>query len=128
MDLDALPKTSDALSAYEILLSETQERMLASVKPENLEGVLRVLKGYPTLTAAVIGEIVSDKTAKIQYQGELAADLPVEFVVDGFIRFEIPNEKIKTEPSEVANVVVQEDLAESALVFTTAEWACAQCF
>ena len=46
LDLDALPKTSEDFSAYELLLSETQERMLASVKPEKLEEVIDVLKAY----------------------------------------------------------------------------------
>jgi len=118
MDLDMLPKTSDSLSAYEILLSETQERMLASVKPENLDAVFSILESYPTLTSAVIGKITSDKTAKIHHQGQLAADLPVDFVVDGFVRFEIPNVK-RTETSKLENLTVLEDLNNSVSVSTT---------
>ena len=91
LDLDALPKTSDDLSAYELLLSETQERMLAAVKPEKLEEVINVLKAYSTLSVAVIGKITAEKSALIKYHKQVEANLPVNFIADGFIQFEIPN-------------------------------------
>jgi len=89
MNLGILPKTSDGLSAYELMLSETQERMLASVKKENVEAVLEILASYPGLSYAVIGQVIPQKHAVIYHNNQIAAQLPIDFVVDGFIRYQI---------------------------------------
>lgn len=118
LDLDALPKTSDDLSAYELLLSETQERMLASVKPENLEEVVSLLKAYPTLLVAVIGEITSGKSAQIKYRQQVVANLPVHFIADGFIRFDIPNPEPFENDVQRIEMIADSDSTADVVVYT----------
>jgi len=93
MNLDDIPKTGEQISGYELMLSETQERMLASVKPEYVEDVLELLGSFPDLCAVEVGKITEDIQASITYRGDTIAVLPVPSVVDGFIRYPIDGEK-----------------------------------
>jgi phosphoribosylformylglycinamidine synthase len=57
------------LQPWEILLSESQERMVYVVLPENTEEVLKLLQGYE-LDAGVIGELVQGEEIEVLYRGE----------------------------------------------------------
>ncbi|MEN6410421.1 MAG: phosphoribosylformylglycinamidine synthase subunit PurL [Anaerolineaceae bacterium] len=94
LDLDAVPMTAPDISAYELLLSETQERMLVAVSPENLAAVLNTLKAYTHLEAAVIGKVVDGNQAVLRRNGSVVAKLPVDLVVDGFPRYTIANGRV----------------------------------
>lgn len=69
LNLDAIPLRMKGLQPWEILLSESQERMVYVVLPENAEEVLKVLQGYE-LDAAVIGELVQGEEIEVFYRGE----------------------------------------------------------
>lgn len=81
MSLDAIPKRADDLTAYEMLLSESQERMLAVVEPEKLEEVERVLKKWD-LNCVVIGKVVEGNMLTVKHHGEVVADIPVRAITD----------------------------------------------
>ncbi|MBI9044234.1 MAG: phosphoribosylformylglycinamidine synthase II [Anaerolineaceae bacterium] len=120
MDLDSLPKSSDAIGAYELMLSETQERMLASVTPENLEAVIEILNEYPVLKSAVIGKVIEDKQAVIYQNSEIVAQLPVDFVVDGFKRYALlGSESSKTDQQESVKLEKNFDSVASVQVQTS---------
>jgi len=89
LDLDAVPKVSDKLTAYELMLSETQERMLAAVDADKLAAAQKILEKYPSLQVKVIGKVVDGDTAVIQHHNQPAATLPMQLVVDGFPRLTI---------------------------------------
>ena len=93
LDLDAVPMTRPDVSAYELLLSETQERMLAAIAPEKLEAALQILGKYTHLETAVIGKVVEGNEATLTRNGKVVAKLPVALVVDGFYRYTISNQK-----------------------------------
>ncbi len=88
LDLSAVP-SADRMSPYALMLSETQERMLVSVRPDQIEAAMALLKEYPRLQAALIGEITPGGRAVLLEGGQTAADLPVDLVVDGFARIAI---------------------------------------
>lgn len=109
LDLDAVPKTSPQLSAYELMLSETQERMLAAVEPGQLDAARKILAQYPSLQVQVIGKVVEGSSAVIQHHQQTAAALPIPLVVDGFPRLTLagqaPAAPAVTEPLEPAEAV-----------------------
>lgn len=126
MNLDSLPKTSERISGYELLLSETQERMLAAVRPEHVNSVMKMLAEFPSLSASVIGEITADKQAVISYCGEVIANMPVQSVADGFVLYSIlgettrptdssPVEPLKQEVNSVCRVRVETNKENSSL-------------
>ena len=93
MNLDDLPKTNEQISGYELMLSETQERMLASVKPQNIDAVMRILADFPSLSSCVVGRIISEQQAIITYHSQVIAHLSIQSVADGFIHYQIAGEK-----------------------------------
>lgn len=81
--LEDIPLREKNMEVWEILVSESQERMLAVVKPQKLEQVKEVLNKFD-LTPAVIGEVTDNSHCIAYYKGNKVIDLPVELIVDGF--------------------------------------------
>jgi len=69
------------LSAYEILLSESQERMLAVILEENDEKVKNILEKWQ-IDYEVIGKITNTKRVIFKSEGKIVVDLPVDIIVD----------------------------------------------
>ncbi len=79
--LENVPLREEGMTPYEILLSESQERMLYAVDEDNVEEVLKIANWYG-LEAAVIGETTNTKRMEVFYRGEKVADLPISAIVD----------------------------------------------
>jgi phosphoribosylformylglycinamidine synthase len=73
--LDKLPLKVKDLSPLEMIISETQERMLYAVKRENIDKVCEAFRYYE-YPCAVIGEIVKEPTIEFYYNGKIIAALP----------------------------------------------------
>jgi phosphoribosylformylglycinamidine synthase len=74
--LDRIPLADPAVSPLEMMLSETQERMLFAVAPGNSERVLELLATY-NVPAAVVGESTTTGQLRLLRAGRVLADLPV---------------------------------------------------
>jgi phosphoribosylformylglycinamidine synthase len=81
VDLDKVPQREAGMTPYEILLSESQERMLIVAIPENVSAVQEVFAKWD-LDAPVIGEVVEGGRARISFKGEVVVDIPVDAVVN----------------------------------------------
>jgi phosphoribosylformylglycinamidine synthase subunit PurL len=81
IDLDTVPQREAGMTPYEILLSESQERMLLVATPGNVEAVQAVFAKWD-LDAPVIGEVVEGGRARISFKGEVVVDIPVDAVVN----------------------------------------------
>ncbi len=79
--LENVPLREENMTPYEILLSESQERMLYAVDNENVEEVLKIAKFYG-LEAAVIGETTDTKRMEVFYKDQKIVDLPISAIVD----------------------------------------------
>jgi phosphoribosylformylglycinamidine synthase len=77
--LDEIPKRADDLSAYEMLLSESQERMLAVIRKENLAAVSEVLDRWD-LHGVVIGTVTDTGRLVVRQHGAVVADIPVDAI------------------------------------------------
>ncbi|UCH43830.1 MAG: phosphoribosylformylglycinamidine synthase subunit PurL [Dehalococcoidales bacterium] len=80
--LDKVPLKYSGLSYSEIWVSESQERMLLAVPPENIEELVNIF-GSEDVEAAVIGEFTGDRRLKLFYQDNPVADLSMEFLHEG---------------------------------------------
>ena len=76
LDLDAVPCRETAMSAYEMMLSESQERMLMVLRPER-EAVARAIFEKWDLDFAVVGETIAQDRFLVSHGGVLKADLPL---------------------------------------------------
>jgi phosphoribosylformylglycinamidine synthase len=88
VDLDAVPRRESGMTPYEVLLSESQERMLVVVRPEGVADVRTVFARYE-LAAAAIGTISPDGLIRCRANGELVCQLPGRALVDDAPRYAI---------------------------------------
>ena len=76
LNLDAVPQREDNMTAYEMMLSESQERMLMVLKPE-LEAEARAVFEKWDLDFAIVGETIAEDRFIVVHNGEVKADLPL---------------------------------------------------
>ncbi len=75
--LDNVPLREEGMTPYEILLSESQERMLMVAKKGKEQEVLSILKKWD-LDAAVVGKIIEEPVLRAYWRGEVVAEVPVD--------------------------------------------------
>jgi len=80
--LDNVPLKEEGLSPWEIWISESQERMMFLVKPENVEKVLHICKQWD-VTGVVIGEVIKEKITRVFYKEEKILELDLDFFTGG---------------------------------------------
>jgi phosphoribosylformylglycinamidine synthase len=80
--LDKVPARETGMSAYELLLSESQERMLIVVKSGCEQEVKRIFEKWD-LHAEIIGEVIDENRLHISYGGKEVANVPAESLVLG---------------------------------------------
>jgi len=81
MDLDLVPQREDGMSAYEIMLSESQERMLMVLKPGSEEQARAIFEKWE-LDFAIVGQITDNSRFVGKMGGKVAFDVPVRPLVD----------------------------------------------
>ncbi|HEX7758318.1 MAG TPA: phosphoribosylformylglycinamidine synthase subunit PurL [Caulobacteraceae bacterium] len=81
LDLDAVPQREEGMSAYEMMLSESQERMLAVLKPGREADGQRIFEKWG-LDAAVIGFTTDTGHIVLKHKGEVVCDLPLGPLAD----------------------------------------------
>jgi phosphoribosylformylglycinamidine synthase len=77
MDLDRVPQRAADMTPYELLLSESQERMLMVSRQGREEQVCEIFRRWG-LDAMVVGRVTDDGRMKIRWHGETVVDIPVD--------------------------------------------------
>ncbi len=89
LDLDQVPCREDAMSAYEMMLSESQERMLMVLNPE-LEQEAEAIFTKWGLDFAIVGKTTDTLRFRIFFQGDKVADLPIKELGDEAPEYDRP--------------------------------------
>jgi phosphoribosylformylglycinamidine synthase II len=76
IDLDAVPRREPAMAPFEVMISESQERMCAVVRPERLAEVLAVCTRWGLPAAAVVGRVTDDGRLTVSQDGLRLASIP----------------------------------------------------
>ena len=97
LNLDKVPQRETEMTAYEMMLSESQERMVLCVKPEYVSEVLAFFERFE-LDAVVIGEVTDNQQYKIYHHGELVTDIPVDSLTEDVPEYD----REETVPSRIA--------------------------
>lgn len=79
--LDEVPQREEGMTPYEMMLSESQERMLFVVKPEHEEQAKAIFQRWG-LHCAKVGKVTDDGNLKLFHKGELVGCMPVKALVD----------------------------------------------
>ncbi len=77
LDLEKVPCREQAMTAYEMMLSESQERMLMVLRPEK-EAEAKAIFDKWDLDFAIVGETIAEDRFLVQLNGETKADLPLK--------------------------------------------------
>jgi phosphoribosylformylglycinamidine synthase len=89
LDLSLVPQRETGMTAYEMLLSESQERMLIVARSGREKEVVEIFNKWD-LDAVVIGKVIEGDRLKIFHNGELKADLPVMALTDEAPKYHRP--------------------------------------
>jgi phosphoribosylformylglycinamidine synthase len=81
INLDLIPQREKGMTPYEIMLSESQERMLLVAKKETVKEVQEIYAKWD-LDAVIVGQVTSDQRLKVTFEDETVVDIPVQAVVD----------------------------------------------
>ena len=89
LNLDKVPVREDQMTSYEIMLSESQERMLAVIRPGHEDQANKIFSKWD-LDFAVVGNTIEDDKLLIQFQNEIVADLPLKCLADQAPQYDRP--------------------------------------
>lgn len=115
LDIDKIPIREEGMTPYEVMLSESQERMLIVAKQGREDEVRRIFEKWD-LDVAVVGRVTDDGRVRVLMGGECVADIPVAPIVNEAPCYERPAQ----EPSwqrevqnlELSDVPMPKDLNE----------------
>ncbi|MFT4414590.1 phosphoribosylformylglycinamidine synthase subunit PurL [Fredinandcohnia humi] len=81
MNLDLVPQRETGMTGYEMMLSESQERMLIVVEKGREQEIQEIVTKYG-LEAVAIGKVTDDKQLRLIHKGEIIADVPVDALAE----------------------------------------------
>lgn len=117
MNLDLVPQRETGMTAYEMMLSESQERMLIVVKKGREQEIVDLFEKYG-LEAVGIGTVTADKQLRLIHKGEIVADVPADALAEDAPVYHKPSKEPNyfAEFQAMDNEVPQvEDLKETLL-------------
>jgi phosphoribosylformylglycinamidine synthase len=101
--LDRVPLREEGMEAWEIMVSESQERMVAVVAPERLADVRAACERWE-LPCTVIGEVTDHGELRALFDDEVVGSIPAELLTDLCPRYEVEQRAKETAPAPVAAV------------------------
>jgi phosphoribosylformylglycinamidine synthase len=112
VELDLVPQRETGMTSYEIMLSESQERMLLVAEKGREDEVLKVFAKWG-LDAVIVGTVKPEPRLRIRHHGELVADIPNQSLTDDAPLYNRPvgawKAPVSAEPSEEILAKLAED-------------------
>lgn len=106
MNLDHIPQRETGMTPYEMLLSESQERMLMVVKKGREDEVFEIFRKWD-LDVAVVGKVTDSERMIITFKGDVVVDVPIAPLADAAPVYDRPQKK-----PDMAQIHVRPDFAE----------------
>ena len=111
LDLDAVPQREEGMTPYEMMLSESQERMLMVLKPGREDAARAIFEKWG-VDFAVIGQTTDTGHLVLKHKGEVVADLPVAPLSDDAPNYDRPySERLRHRNLDDPEIVIREGLA-----------------
>lgn len=92
LDLDLVPQAEEGMSAYEMMLSETQERMLLVVEKGREQEILDIFNKYD-VNAVAVGEVIEEQFFRIKHKGDIYADIPADALDENAPVYHLPSKE-----------------------------------
>ncbi|TIS72283.1 MAG: phosphoribosylformylglycinamidine synthase subunit PurL, partial [Mesorhizobium sp.] len=114
LDLDKVPVREERMSAYEMMLSESQERMLMVLRPEKEKEAEAIFHKWG-LDFAIVGKTTDDLRFRVLHQGDEVANLPIKDLGDQAPEYDRPWTEPKKPAPLAASDAPQADVVEALL-------------
>src|SRR5438445_1319823 len=114
MHLDRVPVRESGMTPYEIMLSESQERMLIVAKRGREADVVRIFEKWD-LNAAVIGEVSDDGLVRLFWEGEEVGTIPVDPISTEAPVYQRPMRAMERPPQPKRERVADQELTDDLL-------------
>ena len=114
MDLDLVPAREDGMSAYELMLSESQERMLMVLKPDATDTARQIFEKWD-LDFMPIGKVTETGRLVLLKDGDIACDIPLAPLVDDAPEYDRPQADLAKRPV-LASADVSDDKPVSVVL------------
>ena len=101
IDLDLVPQRETGMTAYEMMLSESQERMLIVAERGRERQVLEIFQRWD-LDAVIIGRVTDDQKLRVFHHGEMVAEIPNTALTDEAPRYHRPMKPYAIDGEEVS--------------------------
>ncbi len=97
VQLDRVPLREEGMEPWEIMISESQERMVAVVRPQMLDAVQAVCRRWE-LPCTAIGEVTSSGDLRALHDGEVVGSIPARLLTDECPRYEVEQREERRRP------------------------------
>ena len=118
IDVSLVPRREEGMEPFEVMISESQERMLCVIEPERIAQLEEICERWE-VRATAIGEVTDSRRLRVLDGGEVVGDMPVEALVDECPLYDLapepPREPVYPAPPRVLD---SEDPREALLALT----------
>ena len=118
IDIDKVPRREESMNAYEVMLSESQERMLIVLEKGKEETAERIFRKW-SLDFSVIGEVTDQSRLEIMEKGEKVADIPISLISEEAPLYERPAREpeyiTENENFDIDSIPIPKDLGRILL-------------
>jgi phosphoribosylformylglycinamidine synthase len=116
MHLDRVPQREEGMNPYEIMLSESQERMLFIVKAGQEDKLIEIFKRWE-LDAVAIGEVIAGGDVELFWHGELVSSIPAKLLTSAVPKYNWPmtppSDPSLTAPIDLESIPLPKDLGST---------------
>ncbi|MEW5805789.1 MAG: phosphoribosylformylglycinamidine synthase subunit PurL [Acidobacteriota bacterium] len=116
IDLDKVPRREEGMIPYEIMLSESQERMLLVARKGKEDNVLEIFRKWD-LDAEIVGEVTSDGMVTVMHEGKRVVSLPAKPLAEESPVYNRPMKKpaylVEVKKFNLSKIPVPDDLNET---------------
>jgi phosphoribosylformylglycinamidine synthase II len=118
MHLDRVPQREEGMNPYEIMLSESQERMLFIVQAGHESKLIEIFKRWE-LDAVAIGEVIEGGDVELYWHGQLVSSIPAKLLTSAVPQYNWPmtppSDSSLTEPISFESIPLPKDLGKTWL-------------
>jgi phosphoribosylformylglycinamidine synthase II len=129
LHLDRVPQREARMNPYEIMLSESQERMLFIVKAGREDALVTIFKKWE-LDAVAIGEVIPGGNVELFWHGELISSMPSKLLTSAVPEYNWPTSKpadpMLTQPISLAEIPEPKDLANTWITMLSSPNNCSR--
>ena len=113
LDIDRIPMREEGMTPYEVMLSESQERMLIVAKQGREDDVRKIFEKWD-LDVAIVGKVTDDGRVRVMKEGKCVVDIPVAPIVHQAPCYERPAQEPKwqreVQKLDVSSIPIPDDL------------------